>query len=145
LKLLSKYHGEINYEEEDIMKFPFGLPGFEKLRKFIIFSITESPEFSILHSIEDEEVGLVITNPFIFKPDYEIDLPDYIKVNLKIESPEQVFVYTTVTLNSCIDNISSNLKAPIIINNDFKLGEQYIMEGTKYQIRYPLFKEEKKC
>jgi flagellar assembly factor FliW len=143
LKLLSKYHGEINFQDEDIICFPYGLPGFEKLKKFIIVSIEGNEEFSILQSIEDGEVGLIITNPFIFNKNYEVEIPDFITVNLKIETPEQVTIYTTVTLNSCIDNITSNLKAPIIINKDKKLGEQYIMEAQKYAVRYPLFKEEK--
>lgn len=143
MKLLSKYHGEINYEEKDIIIFPAGLPGFEKLRKFIIFSVEGSPEFSILHSIEDTQAGLIITSPFIFKKDYEIDLPDYITSNLSIEKPEQVNIYTTVTLSSRVENITSNFRAPIIINEELKLGEQYIMDGGKYAVCYPLFKEGK--
>ena len=143
MKLLSKYHGEVNYEEKDIIKFPSGIPGFEKLREFIVFSIEGSEEFSILHSIEDTHVGLIITNPFIFEKDYEINLPDYITANLKIEKPEQADVYTTVTLSSSLDKITSNLRAPIIINKELKLGEQYIMEAQKYDIRYPLFREGK--
>ncbi|MDV3427494.1 MAG: flagellar assembly protein FliW, partial [Bacillota bacterium] len=58
MKLLSKYHGTINYEEKDIINFPSGIPGFEKLKKFIIFNVEGSTEFSILHSIEDTQVGL---------------------------------------------------------------------------------------
>ena len=143
MKLLSKYHGAINYEEKDIINFPAGIPGFEKLKKFIISGISGSPEFSILHSIEDTQVGLIITSPFIFKKDYEIDLPDYITSNLGIEKPEQVTIYTTVTLSSSIENITSNFSAPIIINEELKLGEQYIMDGGKYAVRYPLFKEGK--
>lgn len=145
MKLISRYQGEINFQEEDIIYFPNGLPGFTELKKFIIFKVEGSEEFSILHSIEDTEIGLIITKPFIFLNNYEVDIPDYLISNLKIEAEKQVSVYTTVTLNSKINQITSNFKAPIIINNDSRLGQQYIMEAEKYAIRYPLFKEDKKC
>lgn len=143
MKLLSRYHGEINYEEKDIIDFQFGIPGFEKLKKFIVIPIQGSPEFSVLHSIEDTEVGLIITCPFIFDKDYEVDLPDFITENLRIEKPEQVALYTTVTLSSSVEKITSNFRAPIVINKVLQFGEQYIMDGGKYDIHYPLFKEVK--
>ena len=73
--------------------------------------------------------------------DYEFKIPDnYIK-ELQIAKPEEVLVLTTVTLNSNIENMTTNLKAPIIINIKEKLGEQLILDNDKYKIKQPLFKE----
>lgn len=140
MKLNSLYHGEISYREEDIILFPFGIPGFESLRKFIISPIEGNDEFFILQSLEDNEIGLIVTNPFIFLKEYEVNLPEHIITNLNIKSPEEVIIYTTVSLNSNIENITSNFKAPIIINNKEKLGEQYIKDGGDYSLKHPLFK-----
>lgn len=141
MKFNTKYHGEREYNKEDILTFKKGLPGFENLREFIIFSVEENELFSILHSIEDEEVGLVVISPFLVFKDYEFKLDDEKLEELNIKSPEEVMVLNTVTLGSRLEDITTNLKAPIIINIKGKQGEQIIIQDDKYLIKHPLFKE----
>ena len=50
-------------------------------------------------------------------------------------------VFNTVTLNSDPKKITTNLKAPIIINISNNLGEQIILDKEKYKIKHPLIKE----
>ena len=141
MKLVTKYHGAREYIDEDVIVFKKGLPGFKELKKFIIFPLESNEVFSILHSIEDIEVGLVMVSPFTIRADYEFKIPDtYIK-ELQIARPEQVLVLTTVTLSSEIENMTTNLKAPIIINTKEKLGGQLILDNDKYKIKEPLFND----
>lgn len=141
MKLNTKFHGKVEYNEEDVITFKKGLPGFENLRSFILIPVEENSIFTILHSIEDDEVGLLLVSPFETEPDYELKLNDE-KVNeLKIESQNEVLVLNTVTLRNNIKEITTNLKAPIIINIKEKLGEQIILDNEKYCIKHPLFKE----
>ena len=140
MELITKHHGVREYGVEDIIVFKKGLPGFEELKNFIIFPFESNEAFSILHSIEDIEVGLVLVSPFTMMSDYEFKIPDnYIK-ELQITKPEEVLVLTTVTLSSNIKDITTNLKAPIIININEKLGEQLILDKDKYKIKETLFK-----
>lgn len=138
MKIKTKYHGEKDYKEDDILIFKKGLPGFENLKKFILFSVEENELFNILHSIEDEEIGFVVTSPFNVLENYEFRLQDEYIERLKIEKPEDVLVLNTVTLSSKVENITVNLKAPIIINIKGKLGEQIILDSDKYNIKHPL-------
>ncbi|MGY0375119.1 flagellar assembly protein FliW [Clostridium sp. JNZ J1-5] len=140
MKLNTKYHGKREYEEKDVIIFNKGLPGFEELRKFIIFPAEENEIFSILHSIDDEAVALVVISPFYAMEDYEFKLEDSLIERLKIESQDQVIVLNTVTLDSKVENITTNLRAPIIINKKYKLGEQIILNNEEYLIKYPLIK-----
>ena len=141
MKLVTKYHGIREYSDEDVIAFKKGLPGFKELKKFIIFSLESNEGFSILHSIEDIEVGLVLLSPFTITADYEFKIPDtYIK-ELQIDKIEDVLVLTTVTLSSNVENMTTNLKAPIIINIKEKLGGQLILDNDKYKIKEPLFND----
>ena len=54
MKLNTKYHGVKEYEEKDIINFKKGLPGFEGLKKFILFPVEDNDVFSILHSVEND-------------------------------------------------------------------------------------------
>lgn len=141
MNLNTKYHGVKEYEEKDIIEFKKGLPGFEELKKFILFTVEDNNVFSILHSVEDESVGLVVVSPFYAVKDYEFKLDDEMVKELKIESYEDVLVLNTVTLNTDVENITVNLKAPIIINIKGKLGEQIILDNPNYSIKHLLFGE----
>jgi flagellar assembly factor FliW len=143
MKLETKYHGIIEYKEEDIIIFKKGFPGFEKLKKFILFPLEENEVFSILHSIEDCEIGFVVVSPFDVMKEYEFELDDNKLKELNITNNEQVLVVNTVTLNSNIENITVNLRAPIIINNEENLAQQVILNNDKYLVKHPLIKEEK--
>lgn len=145
MKLITKYHGAIEYNEEDIITFKKGLPGFEDLKKFIVVPFEDNDVFSILISIEDIEVGIPVVSPFHVDETYEFKLSDE-KINeLSVNSPEDILVLNTVTLNSNVKNITINMKAPIIINIKGKIGEQIILDNEKYRIKEPLFKEESSC
>lgn len=140
--LNTTYHGTKEYEENDVITFKNGIPGFENLKKFIVFSLEDNEVFSILHSIEDSAVGLVVVSPFYIMKDYEIDISDEIVSSLKVESGTDVNLLNTVSLNSDISKITVNMRAPIVINIKSKLGEQIILSNEKYLIKQPLFKEE---
>ena len=140
MELVTRYHGVREYSDDDVIVFKKGLPGFKELKKFIIFPLESNEVFSILHSIEDIEVGLILVSPYSIDENYEINIPEnYIK-ELEIARSEDVLVLTTVTLCSNIENMTTNLKAPMIINIVEKLGEQLILDNDKYKIKQPLFK-----
>ena len=138
--LNTKYHGSKDYKEEDIILFEKGLPGFEELRKFILFNFEGNDDFSILHSVEDLSLGFVLVSPFSVFKEYEFELSEEHEKELKIESAEDIVVMNTVTVNSDIEKITTNLRAPIIINNKSKLGEQIILSEEKYLLKHPLVK-----
>lgn len=142
MKLCTKYHGVREYEESDVITFNNGLPGFENLKKFIIFSMEENNIFSMLHSIENMEIGLVLVSPFYAMKDYEFKLEQHEIEELKIKDEADIIVLTTVCVNNDVKKITTNLKAPILINIKERIGKQLILDDEKYSIKYPLLREE---
>ncbi len=142
MKLNTKYHGCIEYEEKDVIYFEKGIPGFEELKKFIIFPVKDNDVFSVFHSIEKEDMGIIVTSPFNIEKEYEIQLEKEQIANLKLQDEKDTLVLNTVTLNSDINKITANLRAPIVINIKEKIGEQIIINSDKYKVKHPLFKEE---
>lgn len=137
----SKIHGEIKYEEKDVITFKKGILGFEDLKKFFLVDLEGLEPFKILHSIEDENIGMVVISPFDFFKEYEIKLNEDTIKNLNIKSQEEVKLINTVTLNSDYDKITTNLQGPIIINISNNLGEQIIVDNSKYKVKQPLVRE----
>ena len=138
MKFISKVHGEMQYEENNIITFNKGIPGFNELKKFILLDLQEYEPFKLLQSLEDDEISLIVTSPYEFFNEYEIKISDETIKNLKIDSPEQVMILTTVTLNSDVKKITTNLQGPIVINTSNNFGEQIILDNPKYKVKSPL-------
>lgn len=138
MKFVSKINGEIEYEENNIITFKKGLPGLNGLRKFILLDLQDYEPFKLLQSLEDDEISLIVTSPYEFFKDYEIKLSEETIKNLNVDSPDQVNIITTVTLNSDVKKITTNLQGPIVINTSNNLGEQIILDNSKYKVKSPL-------
>jgi len=145
MELETTFHGTHEYSKDDIIFFKKGIPGFEHLKKFLIFDVEDNDVFSVLQSVEDSTIGLIVVSPFNRVKDYEFNLDVETTERLKIESTEDVIVLSTVTLNSNIEKITLNLRAPIVINLKKRLGEQIILNDEKYAVKYPFFKEGDRC
>ncbi|AJH01348.1 flagellar assembly protein FliW [Clostridium beijerinckii] len=138
MKFISKIHGKIEYEQKNIITFNKGLLGLSDLKKFILLDLEDYEPFKLLQSLQDNEIAMIVTSPYEFFKDYEFVLSEETIKNLKIDSPEQVNVVTTVTLNSDLKKITTNLQGPIVINTSNNIGEQIILDDPKYKVKSPL-------
>lgn len=138
---ISKIHGKLEYDEKDIIIFKKEILGFNNKEKFVLVELEDYKPFKLLQSLEDEEVGLILTSPFEFFDDYKVNLPEETLDRLNIDNEEEVLLLTTITLSSDPKKITTNLKAPIIINKKANLAEQIIIDDSKYNIKHPLIKE----
>ena len=138
MKFISKVHGEIQYEENNIINFNKGIPGFNELKNFILLDLQGYEPFKLLQSLENDEISLIVTSPYEFFNEYEIKLSEETIKNLKIDSPEQVIILTTVTVNSDVKKITTNLQGPIVINTSNNFGEQIVLDNSKYKVKSPL-------
>lgn len=140
--LNTRHFGEIKVDEENIVSFAEGLPGFEQLHRYIVIdnSDEESP-FGWLQCIDEPELAFAVVNPFAIMKDYDIQLPDYVAESLGIEKPEDVAVYSIVVVPDDISKTSMNLKAPVVVNNLNKKGVQIVLDTDKYSVRHYIVEE----
>lgn len=138
MKFISKIHGEIEYEQKNIITFNKGLLGLSDLKEFMLLDLEDYEPFKLLQSLQDNEIAMIVTSPYEFFKDYEFVLSEETIKNLKIDSPGQVNVITTVTLNSDMKKITTNLQGPIVINTSNNIGEQIILDNPKYKVKSPL-------
>ncbi|QCX32373.1 flagellar assembly protein FliW [Caloramator sp. E03] len=133
MKIYTKFFGEIIIDDNDIITFNSGIPGFEEYKKFIILDLESKSTLKCLQSTESKDVCLVIINPWDYFNDYQIELSDDEVDCLEIEKEEDVLVYNVLTIRQ--DKITANLLAPIVINSLKKKGKQIILSNTNYKIR----------
>ena len=143
MKLHASSFGEIEIDEENVLTFPEGIPGFEQYKKFVIINNPdEENPFDWLQSVDNEDLAFVIINPFFVFPDYDITIPESAIEKLKIKDETDVFVYTIVVVPENFEDMTTNLSGPIIINGREKLGKQVILEDNRYTTKHYIFKKE---
>ena len=136
--------GNLEVNKNEIITFSEGLLGFEHLKKFIVVDPGDQTLILWLQSTEDESTAFPIIEPKIFMPDYQVKLLPAELNSLKLENLNDATVYSILTIPSDVTNMSANLKAPIIINNNSKQSRQIVLQDSKLEVAFPMYLELKK-
>ena len=142
MKIETARFGTMEIEEEKIITFKEGIPGFPEEKEFIIVLNDDETPISFLQSISTAELSFVIIDPFKVYTDYDFLIPDTVQETLEIQEVEDVMVFSMVTIPEDIKKMTSNLMAPIIINIKSKLGKQIILENAEYTTKHYILEQE---
>ncbi len=134
--LYSTRFGEMEIPSESVIEFPTGLIGLAGTRYALLARSPESA-FIWLHSLDDPELAIPVTNPWRFFGEYEVELSDDEAERLGISEAEQTSVYVTVRAAQELEDFCANLAAPILICAG--IGHQVINQAPDAPVRAPLF------
>ena len=134
--------GEIEVEEKSIVTFEHGIPAFEDERDFAILPYDEESPYLFLQSASTPELAFLMTDPFVFFPDYTFELDDANMEALEVTNDADVLVCSLITIPPTgIKNMTTNLLAPIVINKSNMKAKQVVLEKTSYTTKHRLFQE----
>ena len=140
--LQTKHFDAIEINEEDVISFPKGIPGFEDQKRFAILAkVDDENPFKWLQSVDNGDVAFVVLDPRTFKNRYDLKIDDNTSNDLEIENLEDVLVYTIVTIPDEISKMTANLKAPLVINAKKNKGCQLILDSNNYSFRHSVLEE----
>ena len=134
----SSRFGTLEIATDEVIEFPAGLIGLGGAR-YALLSTDEQSPFAWLQSIDDPELALPITNPWLFFTDYAVDVDDAEAKRVGVEDPSKVDVWVTVRAAAELQGFSANLRAPILVFNGH--GHQVINAAKDAEVRAPLFRE----
>lgn len=136
MQINTKNFGELIIDEETVINFRNGLPGFEDEHEFVILNNwdTEDPVvFMWLQSTRNAELAFVISIPFfLLRGDYEFEIPEKVCSEMGITDSEDVGVYTVCTIQENVENMTFNLASPIVVNIKEREAVQLILDDTRY-------------
>ena len=144
MKITTSRFGELSVNSDDIINFKEGLLGFENLKQFFVVDPGDKTLILWFQSIDDGKIAFPILEPQVYLPDYRINLLPAEMASLNLQNTTDISVYTALTIPDDVKNISANLKAPIIINNKTKAARQIVLQDSKLEIRYSIYKDLKK-
>ncbi len=132
----SSRFGPLEIEAGAVIEFPAGLIGLGGAKYALVATDPTAP-FAWLHSVDDPEVALPVTNPWLHFSDYSVELSDGDTERIGAEDPSQVDIWVTVRATDELAGFSCNLRAPIVVWNG--RGHQVINEAPDAPVRAPLF------
>ncbi|UUZ91216.1 flagellar assembly protein FliW [Paenibacillus sp. P25] len=126
---------------DKVFSFNGSLLGFNRLDRFHFSVMEENPVYAYLQSEEDEHIGFLVINPFVFFPDYNLELDETTKDVLELQSHEEAAIVGIVTIQKPFSNSTVNLLAPLILNVTNGSGRQVVLPPkSDYSTKEPLFK-----
>ena len=159
MEIKTKFFGEINLAEEQIIMFPYGIYGFENLSRFVLLHDEENEEreeheeydeyneyennmiFRWLQCVDDENLCFTVIEPKYICKDYNPKLPAN-SLNILKKSNDNyngsdngedlIYLVIAVIYENIIES-TVNLLGPIVINAKTQVGAQIILESSELQ------------
>lgn len=147
-KINTTRFGEISVEPSQIITFSKGIPGFEKLKRWMLFhELNEKGEqvngvVVHLQSVDDASVSLPLTEPSMFGFNYVLELSDSEVAELKLDDPSDIVILVTLSNKNVLPalikaekkagtDIFVNISAPLLINSKSRIGIQKALNLEK--------------
>lgn len=140
----TRYFGQIEIEEEKIIHFTKGIPGFEEYKDYTILYDNEGegePFFSWLQCVTEKGLAFPIVNPFKVKEDYNPVVEDALLAEIGECNAEDLAIFLLATVPANPHKTTVNLKAPLLINTVNRQGMQIIVENEDYEIRHRIIED----
>jgi flagellar assembly factor FliW len=142
IKIDTYLMGEITVQEDDLIDFPRGLPGFDRFTRWVLAG-EEDESIQWLISADYGKISLPVTSPELIVPDYEPSLPWEALEKLGLKDLEEALIL--VVLNLPQDRPwkgTANLAAPVVINPGMRQGRQVVTKDDRYSVYTPLLSPE---
>ncbi|MGP1569484.1 MAG: flagellar assembly protein FliW [Eubacteriales bacterium] len=144
----TKYFGDIDVNEEEIITFEPGIFGFEEDRRFVLLSFLDdegesSEDFVLcLQSVSEPYLAFILMNPYYIEPTYDpySGIPESELLDMGLTETTKHTVFCIAVIKDKFEESTVNMKCPLIINMENKKARQFILEGSGYSMREPVSK-----
>lgn len=138
--------GSIDINDDTVYTFPDGIPGLRGVKKYVILDREDAHPYRWLQAVEAPFFTLMIVDPAAIVPEYELTLqPEHLE-RLQLTKEEEAYFFCVVTLPEQYQDLTANLRAPLVLNTEKRLGLQVEVDGPdewlKFRV-YPVAKEQR--
>ena len=131
MKIETKSMGVIEISDDQKITMPEGFYGFEDYHEVALIDL------------EDKSLAFIVLDPFLFRPDYELEINDESLKPIGATNPENLLIFALVTIPVNGTPITANLQGPLVINKANKKGMQVVAGGEKWKTKHDVIAEMK--
>jgi flagellar assembly factor FliW len=143
-QLLTRQLGEVDYTDDSVFRFPFGLPGFEDERAFVFIRKADTEPIIFMQSLSQPKLCFIMLPILVADPNYclHLSVEDAAEIGLPTdrlpEIGEDMFCGALICAGDGVAP-TANLMSPIVVNLKDRVGAQLIRSDSGYSHQSPLF------
>jgi flagellar assembly factor FliW len=135
MKFQTSRFGTIETDPSEIIEFSDGLLGFDLFKRYVILNTQENSPFRWLQSLDEGSLAFIIIEPLQFMFAYDLEISDADVKALDIQNPEEVILYSIVTIPDKAQEMTANLQGPVVINAKNRKGRQVISTNPNHLVK----------
>ena len=124
MQITTTRFGVVDIDPDDVLLFSNGVFAFESQRHWVLLADADNDAVAWLQSVTDPAVALPLVSPRRFVPGYQVRIARNQLTPLELAALDKAFVLNVISRNE--GRLTVNLKAPIIINLDRRIGRQVV-------------------
>ena len=112
----TKLFGEIEVNEDKLIRFETGIVGFPELKDFLLIHDSENDKSNIswMQSVQEPAFAMPVINPLFIVDTYNPEIEDELLTPLGNLNQNDMLVLVTITVPKDIKQMTINLRAPIV-------------------------------
>ncbi len=122
-------------QDVQVLRFPDGIPGFPQAHRFVLGDLTDDGTFQLLQCVDDPDLSMVVSAPWLFFPDYSPEIPEQDRLDLELEEADDAVVFCSVTADEEDEQLYVNLLGPFIVNVQTLVGRQVVLRDRSLPVR----------
>ncbi|MCI8947186.1 MAG: flagellar assembly protein FliW [Lachnospiraceae bacterium] len=142
MKIETRIFGEIEIDDDKIIRFANGIIGFPELKEFSLMHDSENTGgggIRWMQSLQEPAFAMPVLDPLVIMPDYNPQVEDELLKPIGSLEPDHMLVLVTLSVPSDIRKMSVNLRAPIVVHTESRKACQVIVDDEKYPVKYPIY------
>ena len=130
--------GALEFAADRLYELPDGLVGFPLLKRFILIeSKEEGSPFMWFQSVDEPSLAFIVVDPEWLAPGYRAELPAAAFERVGA-APGEAEALAIVTIPDNPQEISANLKGPLLFHPKTRRGLQLVLDEERFALRHPV-------
>lgn len=136
--------GELDVADEAVISMPDGMLGFSEIKRYVLVQHRDGSPFLWYQAVDEPNLAFVVVDAFTFFPDYEVVMSSEDVEVLKCTKPGDLAVFLVVVIPDNPEDMTANLRGPLVVNVDNKVARQVVLTDEKYSPHHSIMEEIRK-
>lgn len=120
--------GALDLDESTFIHFPWGIPGFEELKRYVLMDHREGP-LQWLQAVDEPSVAFVVCPPEVVGVRYTV--PEERITPIQVETPEDLVLLVMVSFDPTDKNLRLHLRSPLLFNASNRQAYQWTIDSSE--------------
>jgi flagellar assembly factor FliW len=130
MRIETSRFGTLDLDENVFIEFPWGMPGFEELKRYVLLQHRQGP-FQWLQAVDEPSLAFVVCEPELVGFRYRV--PPEKGIPIRLEASEDLVVLVMVSFDREQKRICPHWRGPLLFNSLSRLAYQWSMDEEEFK------------